>query len=116
MIFMKRLREPVMRGEITTSIRIWQKPHVKVGNTYALGPGRIRVTSLQEITIADITPQMAQASGFAGLVELLKVAKHGPGDRTFLVTFVFEDGAPQPPAPARKKRTRTRAAPRPRRT
>ncbi len=91
MMFTKRLREPVMRGEITTSIRIWQKPHVKVGGTYALGPGHIRVTAIKEINrLRDITPAMARVSGFEGLVDLLKMAKHGRGERVFLVEFIYE--------------------------
>ena len=90
MIFTKRLREPIMRGEITTSIRIWQKPHVKAGGTYALGPGRIRVTSIKEIGLSDITPTMARESGFEGVVDLLKTAKHGRGEKVYLVEFEYE--------------------------
>ncbi len=89
MMFTKRLREPVMRGEVTCSVRIWQKPRVKVGGRYALGPGAVHVTSLREITLADVTPDLARRSGFAGVVDLLKVAKHGPGDRVYLVEFEY---------------------------
>jgi len=112
MMFTKRLREPVMRGEITTSIRIWQKPHVKVGGTYALGPGHIRVTSIREIGVRDITPAMARESGFDGLVDLLKIAKHGRGERVFLVEFEYEDGFAKPsaPRPSSRRRARRRSA------
>lgn len=37
MMFTRRLREPVMRGEVTWSVRIWQTPKVKAGGRYALG-------------------------------------------------------------------------------
>ncbi len=87
MQFTRRLREPVMRGEVTCSVRIWQRPHVKVGGRYALGPGAIEVTAIREIGLDDITPALARRSGFAGVVDLLKVAKHGPGERVFLVEF-----------------------------
>lgn len=40
MVFTKRLRERVMRREITCSVRIWQKPHVRVGGRYFLGRER----------------------------------------------------------------------------
>ena len=92
MMFTKRLREPVMRGEVTCSVRIWQKPHVKAGGRYALGPGHIVVTSIKQITLADITPALARRSGFAGVVDLLKIAKHGPGEKVYLVEFDY-DGA-----------------------
>ncbi len=89
MVFTKRLREPVMRGEITCSVRIWQRPHVKVGGRYALGPGAIEVTSIRQITLDHITPELARRSGFAGVVDLLKMAKHGPGEKVYLVEFEY---------------------------
>jgi hypothetical protein len=102
MMFTKRLREPVMRGEVTCSVRIWQRPHVKVGGRYPLGgvaPGTIEVTGIREITLDHITPELARRSGFAGVVDLLKIAKHGSGERVFLVDFVY-----RPPADAARKR------------
>ena len=92
--FTKRLREPVMRGEVTCSVRIWQSPRVKVGGRYPLGPGFVEVTGLQEISLQDVTPALARRSGFQGLVDLLKVAKHGPGERVFLVEFEYVGEAP----------------------
>jgi hypothetical protein len=90
MTFTKRLREPIMRGEITCSVRIWQKPHVKAGGRYALGPGFVEVTSIKRIELSDITPALARRSGFAGVVDLLKVAKHGPGENVYLVDFEYQ--------------------------
>jgi hypothetical protein len=89
MVFAKRLREPVMRGEITCSVRIWQRPRVKVGGRYPLGPGAIEVTAIREIGFQDITPELARRSGFAGVVDLLKVAKHGAGETVYLVEFEY---------------------------
>jgi hypothetical protein len=91
MMFTKRLREPVMRGEVTCSVRIWQRPHVKVGGRYPLGPGAITVTSIRAIGFDDITPALARRSGFAGVVDQLKVAKHGPGERVYLVEFEYRE-------------------------
>jgi hypothetical protein len=88
-VFTKRLREPVMRGQVTCSVRIWQSPHVKVGGHYRLGDGFIEVTSVRRITLADITPELARRSGFAGVVDLLKVAKHGPGEDVYLIDFEY---------------------------
>ena len=90
MVFTRRLREPIMRGEITCSVRIWQSPRVKVGGRYPLGPGAVHVTAIREIGLGDITPALARRSGFQGVVDLLKVAKHGPGERVYLVEFVYE--------------------------
>lgn len=108
MMFTKKLREPVMRGEITCSVRVWQRPHVKAGGTYPLGPGHIRVTSIREIDLKDITPELARRGGFAGVVDLLKTAKHGPGERVYLVEFEYE-GAPSAPRPSSAPRARRRS-------
>ena len=50
MQFTQKLREGVVNGDITTSIRIWQSPHVKAGGRYRIGAGNIVVTSIREIT------------------------------------------------------------------
>jgi hypothetical protein len=92
MQFTRRLREPVASGEVTCSVRIWQKPHVKVGGRYRVGSGAIEVTSIRQIGFADITPALARRSGFAGVVDLLKVAKHGPGENIYLVEFTYIEG------------------------
>jgi hypothetical protein len=94
MTFTKRLRDPIMRGEITCSVRIWQRPHVKVGGCYALGFGFIEVTSIRRIAMSDITPELAKRSGFPGVVALMKVAKHGPGENVYLVEFEYHAGTP----------------------
>jgi hypothetical protein len=90
MTFTKRLHEPIQRGEVTCSVRIWMHPRVKVGGRYRLGPGFVEVTALTEIDLADVTPELARRSGFAGRDELLATARHGRGERVFLVDFVYQ--------------------------
>jgi hypothetical protein len=75
MTFTKRLREGVRRGEITCSIRIWMRPHVIAGNRYRMEEGQIEIDSIDLIGFPDITPQLARASGFLGVLDLLKVAR-----------------------------------------
>ena len=41
MVFTKRLREGVRRGVITCSVRVWTRPHVKVGGRYEPKDGKI---------------------------------------------------------------------------
>lgn len=89
MQFMKPLRERIRSGEITSTVRLWQSPRVRVGGLYALPPGKIEVTKLRELSLADVTPELARRTGFAGVVDLLKVAKHGVGRRVFLVDFRY---------------------------
>jgi len=62
---------------------------VRVGGRYALPPGEIEVTKLFEVSLGEITPELARRTGFAGVVDLLKVAKHGPGRRVFIIEFRY---------------------------
>lgn len=90
MTFTKRLHAPIMRGEVTCSVRIWIRPRVRVGGRYPLGPGFVEVTGLTEIDLADVTPELARRSGFDGLEALMATARHGRGERVFLVAFVYK--------------------------
>ena len=89
MVFTKRLREGVRRGQITCSVRIWKSPHVKAGNRYRMEEGEIEVDSIEQIGFQEITPALARESGFLGVIDLLKVAKHGKGDNIYLVRFHY---------------------------
>ena len=90
MVFTKRLRQGVRSGQITCSVRIWLRPRVKVGARYPLDEsGEIQIDSIEQIGFTDITPALAQASGFLGVLDLLKVAKHGRGENIYLVRFHY---------------------------
>ena len=105
MDFIQRLRPGVLSGDITSSVRIWQRPRVKVGNRYeSTGVGTIEIDSIQPIEWSDITPELARESGFSGVVDLLKIAKHGSGRNVYLVRFhrVGASSAKTQPAPVSK--------------
>jgi hypothetical protein len=91
MQFSKKIRERVKSGEITTSIRIWQKPHVKVAGRYRVEEGNIVITSMTEISLNDISPELARDSGFDGVVDLIKTAKHGLGQIVYFIRFYYEE-------------------------
>jgi hypothetical protein len=92
MQFASRLRGTVVSGELTCSVRIWQSPRVKVGGRYRMGSGAIEVSSIRPIGLSDITSALARRSGFAGVVDLLKTAKHGAGTNVYLVEFRYIEG------------------------
>jgi hypothetical protein len=92
MTFTKRLRDGVRRGEITCSVRIWASPRVTAGKRYRMEEGEIEVDSIEPIGFPDITPELARASGFLGVLDLLKVAKHGKGENIYLVRFHYIPG------------------------
>lgn len=89
MTFMKRLREGIRRGRIRCSIRVWTRPHVKVGGRYPMDEGHIVVDSIVPITLDEVTHDLARESGFESVEDLLKVARHGKGDNIYLVRFRY---------------------------
>lgn len=89
MVFAKRLREGVRRGEITCTVRIWVRLQVRAGGRYRMEEGEIEVDSIEPIGFPDITPELARASGFLGVLDLLKVAKHGKGENIYLIRFHY---------------------------
>ena len=89
MVFTKRLREGVRKGKITCSVRIWTRPHVKVRARYAMEEGEIEIDSIEPIGFPGIKPRLARESGFLGIVDLLKIAKHGTGENIYLVRFHY---------------------------
>jgi len=89
MTFTKRLRDGVRQGQITCSVRIWRSPRVTPGKRYRMEEGEIEVDSIEQIGFQEITPQLARESGFLGVIDLLKVAKHGKGEKIYLVRFHY---------------------------
>jgi hypothetical protein len=65
------------------------RPHVKVGGRYPMDEGQIAVDSIEEIELSDITHDLARESGFPGVDELLKIAKHGKGENVYLIRFHY---------------------------
>ena len=90
MLFTRKLRESIKQGDITTSIRIWKRPRVRVGNHYKLEDGHVVVTSIREIAFDDISDQLARESGFLNKLDLLKTAQHGEGFSVYFVRFYYE--------------------------
>src|SRR5690242_6939214 len=89
MLLAKRLREGIRQGEITCSVRFSLRPRVRVGQRYPMEEGEIEVDSIETIGFPDITAELAHASGFLGILDLLKVAKHGKGENIYLIRFHY---------------------------
>jgi hypothetical protein len=89
MVFARQLRDGVRRGRIRCSVRIWMRPHVKVGGRYPMDDGHIVVDSVEPIAIDDVTHDLARESGFASVEDLLRIAKHGRGDNVYLIRFHY---------------------------
>ena len=89
MLFAKHLREGIRRGRIRCTVRIWTRPHVTVDGRYAMDDGHVVVESVEPIDIADVTHDLARASGFESVEDLLRTARHGRGDSVYLIRFRY---------------------------
>jgi hypothetical protein len=105
MTFTKRLRERIRQGEITCSVRFWTQARVRAGARYRMEEGEIEVDSIETIGLPDITPELARESGFLGVLDLLKVAKHGKGENIYLIRFHYVP--PRRTVQLRKSKTRS---------
>jgi hypothetical protein len=63
--------------------------HVKVGGRYQMDDGHIVVDSIATITVKDVTYDLARESGFESVDDLLRTAKHGKGEKVYLIRFHY---------------------------
>ena len=89
MQFARQLRAGIRRGRIKCTVRVWQSPRVKVGGRYRMEDGHVVVDSIAPIRRADITYDLARESGFASVDDLWAIAKHGSGNRIYLIRFHY---------------------------
>ena len=56
--------------------------------------GYVVIDRVLKIEFDDITPGLAKETGFMGVIDLLKTAKHGRGENVYLVDFHYETPIP----------------------
>ena len=91
MEFSKELRDDVIAGGIYVSFRLWQRPKVKAGGRYSVGPAHIVVDSVELMPFSAITPADVRRSGETSREALRRRAAHaGPiSDGTLLYRVEF---------------------------
>ena len=86
MEFSKELREDVLSGEITVSIRLWRRLKVSPGRRYPVGPGWIEVDAIELVPFSSIDEDDVRRSGETDREALRRRAAHaGPIDEDTLV-------------------------------
>ena len=86
MEFSRELRDDVLAGDITLSIRLWTRPKVKEGGRYRVGPGEIEVDSVELVPFAAVTGDDVRRAGEPDRETLRRRAAHaGPIDEDTLV-------------------------------
>ena len=85
-MFSPDLRDAVAAGDITVSIRLWQRAKVKAGNRYASHGFEIEVDSVELIPFSAVTDDDVVRSGEPNREALRRRAAHaGPIDDDTLV-------------------------------
>lgn len=86
MEFSPELRNDVLAGDITVSVRLWQRPRVREGGRYRVGLGQIEVDAIELVAFAEITEEDVRRSGEPDRETLRRRAAHaGPIDEDTLV-------------------------------
>ena len=91
MQFSKELRADVAAGDITVTFRLWQRPQVKVGGRYPVGPATIEVDSMDMVPFSDVSGADVRRAGERDRESLRARAAHaGPiTDETLLYRIAF---------------------------
>jgi hypothetical protein len=86
MEFSRELRNDVLAGDITISVRLWRRPRVKQGGRYRVGPAEIEIDAIELVPFAAITGADVRRAGEPDRETLRQRAAHaGPIDEETLV-------------------------------
>ena len=84
--FSRDLRDDVLAGDITLSVRLWKRPQVREGGRYRVGPGLIEIDAIELVPFAAITEADVWRAGEPDRESLRDRAAHaGPIDEDTLV-------------------------------
>jgi ASCH domain-containing protein len=84
--FSPELRNDVLAGDITLSVRLWTRPRVREGGRYRVGLGEIEVDAIELVPFAAISRADVKRSGEPDRETLRRRAAHaGPIDEDTLV-------------------------------
>jgi hypothetical protein len=84
--FSRELRDDVLAGDITISVRLWARPKVKEGGRYRVGLGEIEVDAIELVPFSAITDADVRRAGEPDRETLRRRAAHaGPIDEDTLV-------------------------------
>ena len=94
LLFKKQFLPAIRRGEKTQTIRLWKHRRMKAGQrSYVPGAGPIRITTVEEVRLEELTDADALPDGFTTADQLrseiarLYPAQISAGHRAFRVVF-----------------------------
>ncbi len=98
MEFSPDLRNEVIAGGITLTVRLWQRPRARAGGRYPVGPAQIEVDSMELVPFSAISAADVRRSGEADREALRRRTAHaGPvADDTLVYRIEFHLIDPAP--------------------
>jgi uncharacterized glyoxalase superfamily protein PhnB len=87
--FTKEHREGIRRGEMRGAMRIWESPRVTVGEKHPVDDGHLVVDSIEEMSLENMTEDLACESGFRSAADLRAMAKLGGEEHLYLIRFHY---------------------------
>ena len=88
MEFSRELRDDVLAGDITLSVRLWKRPRVNQGGRDRVGPGEIEVDAVELVPFAAVTGEEVRRAGEPDRETLRERAAHGgPIDEDTLASY-----------------------------
>ena len=91
MRFTKPFWSGIADGSITVAFRRWRRPTVVAGRPYRTGGGRIEVTKVDEIDVADVTTADAKRAGLADAAAVVAALPDADDRALFRVEFRLLD-------------------------
>ena len=97
MQFSRELRDDVLAGDITLSIRLWKRPQVKEGGRYRVGAGLIEIDAIELVPFATLTAADVRRAGEPDRETLRDRAAHaGPiGEDTLVYRIELHAVSPE---------------------
>jgi hypothetical protein len=94
--FSRELRNDVLAGDITLSVRLWKQARVKRGGRYRVGLGEIEVDAIELVPFAAVSARDVRRAGEPDRETLRRRAAHaGPiRDDTLVYRVEFHTVSP----------------------
>lgn len=95
MLFKQKDLDGIKAGTITVSFRNWKKLSVNVGSEVKTSVGKVRVGSIREVKLEDITDEEATEAGFASAKSLTGLLASQKEGKIYKIAVSFIEEAPK---------------------
>ena len=95
MLFKQKDLDGIKAGTITVSFRNWKRLSVNVGSEVKTSVGKVRVGSIREVKLEDITDEEAKEAGFASAKSLTGLLASQKEGKIYKIAVSYIEEAPK---------------------